>query len=71
MTDLVKMLVPVYKKHLTLADVEGLITFYKSPVGQKFAKKTPMITQESMQIGQQWGMVIGQKFADKMKEKGY
>ena len=71
MTDLVKMLVPVYKKHLTLTDIEGLITFYKSPVGQKFAKKTPLITQESMQVGQQWGMAIGQKFADKMKEKGY
>ena len=71
MTDLVKMLVPVYKKHLTLTDIEGLITFYKSPVGKKFAEKTPMITQESMQVGQQWGMVIGQKFADKMKEKGY
>jgi hypothetical protein len=71
MTDLVIMLVPVYKKHLTLTDVEGLITFYKSPVGQKFAKKTPIITQESMQVGQQWGMAIGQKFAEKMKEKGY
>jgi hypothetical protein len=71
MTDLVKMFVPVYKKHLTLADLEGLIKFYKSSVGQKFAKKAPMITQESMQVGQQWGMAIGEKFANKMKERGY
>lgn len=71
MDDLVKMLVPVYKKHLTQADLEGLIKFYQSPVGQKFAKKTPLITQESMQVGQQWGMKIGQAFTEKMKAKGY
>ena len=29
-----------------------------------------MILQESMQIGQQWGMKIGQDFANKMKKKG-
>ena len=71
MTDLVKMLVPVYQKHLTQADLDDLIKFYNSPIGQKFAKKTPMITQESMQVGQQWGMLIGQKFTEKMKAKGY
>jgi len=71
MTDLVKMLVPVYKKHLTESDIDGLIKFYRSPIGQKFAKKTPLITQESMQVGQQWGMAIGQNFAAKMKAKGY
>jgi len=69
MTDLVKMLVPVYKKHLTLTDIEGLIKFYESPVGKKFAEKTPMITTESMQVGQQWGMKIGQALVEKLKVK--
>ena len=55
MADLVKMLVPVYKKHLTQSDLKNLIKFYQSPVGQKFAKKTPIITRESMQVGQKWG----------------
>jgi len=69
MTDLVDMLAPVYEKHLTLADINGLIAFYQSPIGKKFAEKTPFITQESMQIGQQWGMKLGQKIVDKLKEK--
>ncbi|MFD0939621.1 DUF2059 domain-containing protein [Pedobacter boryungensis] len=69
MTDLVDMLAPVYEKHLTLADINELIAFYQSPIGKKFAKETPFITQESMQVGQQWGMKLGQKIVDKLKEK--
>ena len=69
--DLIEMLTPTYQKHLTLEDIKGLIEFYRTPVGKKYAKKSPMIMQESMQIGQQWGMKIGEEFAEKMKEKGY
>ncbi len=69
--DLIEMLTPTYQKHLTLEDIKGLIEFYRTPVGKKYAKKSPMIMQESMQIGQQWGMKIGEEFAKKMKDKGY
>ncbi len=65
--DLVDMLVPVYEKHMTQEDLEGLITFYKSKVGKKFAEKTPLITAESMQVGQQWGIKIGKVLVEKMK----
>ncbi len=71
LNELVDMLTPVYQKHLTIEDIKGLIEFYKSPLGKKFAKKTPLITQESMQAGQQWGMKIGQEFTKKLSEKGY
>lgn len=68
--DLTNMLAPVYVKYLTQEDLEGLITFYRTPVGQKFAESTPFIMQESMQVGQQWGMKIGQDFQKRMIEKG-
>jgi hypothetical protein len=71
LTDLVEMLTPVYEKHLTQADLQKVIDFYQSAVGKKFASKTPDIMQESMQVGQQWGMRIGQKFQERLKEKGY
>ena len=58
-------------KYMTKEDLEDLIKFYQSPIGKKFAKNTPMIVQESMQIGQEWGMKIGEDFAKKMKKKGY
>jgi hypothetical protein len=71
LNELVEMIAPVYYKHLTLEDVNQIIVFYKSPAGKKLATVTPAITQESMQIGQQWGMKIGEKVEDKLREKGY
>lgn len=71
MEELADMLTPVYQKYMTIEDLNELIKFYESPVGKKFAKNTPLITQESMQIGQQWGMKIGEDFAKKMEERGY
>lgn len=65
--DLVEMLVPVYKKHLTEADLKAITAFYKTPVGKKYAQKTPDIMAESMQVGQQWGMQIGAKVNEMLK----
>lgn len=69
--DLVIMLAPVYEKHMTEADLNEIIKFYNSPVGKKLAEKTPAITEESMQAGQQWGQAVAQKVMQKLKEKGY
>jgi uncharacterized protein len=71
LNDLTEMLVPVYSKYMTISDLQELIKFYESPVGKKFAKNTPLITQESMEIGQQWGLKIGQDFEEKMNKRGY
>lgn len=69
--DLVDLLVPVYNKYLDQNDLEKIIDFYQTPAGKKLAGSTPLIMQESMQIGQQWGMKIGQEFEKKLREKGY
>lgn len=71
MGDLVELLVPVYEKHLDINDLNEIIKFYQTEAGKKFAGKTPLIMTESMQVGQKWGMKIGQDFAKKMEEKGY
>ncbi len=69
--DLVALMVPVYKTHLSEQDLKEIIKFYESSVGKKLAQKTPVITQESMQAGQQWGQVVAGKVMKKMQEKGY
>lgn len=69
--DLTNMLVPVYEKYLTISDLQELISFYESPVGKKFSSSTPMIMQESMEVGAELGAKIGERFSKKMKEKGY
>lgn len=69
--NLTTMLAPVYQKYMNLEDLRELIKFYQTPTGKKFAQNTPLIVQESMQVGQEWGKKVGQDFAQKMKEKGY
>jgi len=71
LNDLVEMLVPVYSKHMTQADLKNVIAFYQTPTGKKYADKTPLIMQESMQVGQEWGVKLGEDFVKKMKDKGY
>jgi len=70
MTELVTMLTPIYQKYLTQSDLEDIIVFYRSPVGQKLGENTPKITQESMVVGQEWGMEIGRKLVERLEEKG-
>lgn len=69
--DITDMLLPVYQNHLTESDIKEIIEFYQSPVGKKFADKTPLIMQESMKVGEQWGMKIGAKLQERLNEKGY
>jgi uncharacterized protein len=69
--EFVDLLLPIYQKHLSQEDLEALTAFYQTPVGKKYAEKTPLITQESMQAGQQWGMQIGMKIQQRLEEKGY
>lgn len=69
--DLVALLAPIYKQHLTEADLDAVIKFYKTPAGMKIADKTPIITQQSMQAGMEWGQKLGERVAQRLKDKGY
>jgi len=69
--DFINMLVPVYQKHLTEAELKAVIAFYETPAGKKYAAEIPLITQESMVVGQEWGKAIGAKIISKLKEKKY
>jgi len=71
LTEIVDMFAPVYIKYMALEDIQKLIEFYKTPTGVKFAKSTPLIMQESMIIGQEWGKKLGEDFAKRLKKKGY
>jgi hypothetical protein len=45
-------MVPIYQRHLTKSDLDAVISFYSSPVGQKLLKEQPAMMAESMQAGQ-------------------
>jgi TonB family protein len=47
--DVAALFVPIFDKHYTLDDINALIAFYESPVGQKMLQLQPQISIESMQ----------------------
>jgi hypothetical protein len=47
--EMINALVPIYQKHFSKADLDGILAFYTSPVGQKLQSEQPAIMQESMQ----------------------
>ena len=69
--NLVDMLTPVYKKYMSLEDLNEMIKFYQTPIGQKFLKNNSQIMLESMQVGLEWGMKLGEEIVKKLKDKGY
>ncbi len=69
--DLFNMLLPVYQKHITEAELKDITKFYHTPTGKKFAEKTPLILQDSMAAGQEWGKKLGEELVKKLQEKGY
>jgi len=64
--ELENLVVPVYQKHLTQADVDAQLKFLKSDAGQKMISVQPLIMQESMAIGQQWGMQVMQRAMEQL-----
>ncbi len=47
------MMVQIYRDNFEQAEVDGLIAFYQSPVGQAFVAKMPVVMQRSMEASQQ------------------
>ncbi len=57
------------------ANCATLTAFYKSPTGQKFLEKTPLVTQQTMAAGQKFGQSAGaeaqKQMMDELRNKGH
>lgn len=50
LSQMIEDIIPVYQKHLTRSDLESMIAFYQSPIGQKILDELPAMMQETMQV---------------------
>lgn len=69
--EIIKAMIPVYHKYLSLEDIQDIIKFYETPVGQKLADSNTKIAAEAMPIAQKIAMENMQKMMARAKEKGY
>jgi uncharacterized protein len=55
--DIVNAVIPIYARYFSLAEIQGLVQFYESPLGHRFVTVLPQLSQESQTVG----IKIGQK----------
>ena len=60
--------ISIYADVFTKEELEGIIAFYKTPVGQKFIKKQPELMQKSMEITQKQMTTIMPKIQKAMQD---
>lgn len=53
--EMIDAMVPIYQRHLTKEDLEGILAFYASPVGQKLQREQPAMMEEGMKVGGEIG----------------
>lgn len=56
--------IQIYMAVYTEAEIQGLIAFYESPVGRKTIEKMPLLSQQSLEIGQKYFTVLMPKIQE-------
>jgi hypothetical protein len=59
----------IYARTFTADELRQVTAFYRSPIGQKFLEKMPVIAQESMAMGQKFGQEIAAEMRTRMIEE--
>ena len=69
--DLIEITIPIYQKHFSAAEIDAMIEFNRTPEGRAIIKKMPIVMQESMAIGQEWGMRMADEVIRELEADGY
>lgn len=63
------LLVPLYHRYFTAAEIDAMIRFYESDVGAKSIRVMPQLLQESMTLGQTWGESLGPEIQRRVRAR--
>ena len=69
--ELIGLMVPIYEKYYSHEEIRELLAFYESPIGKKMVERMPLVLQEAMMVGEQWGEKTAEKILNRLEEKGY
>ena len=61
MDTLIEISVEVYDRHFTVEEIEGILEFYKTDIGQALIKKQPLVSRELALAGMEWGKEWGER----------
>jgi hypothetical protein len=63
--EILELFVPLYDKYFTDDDIKEIIHFYESPLGQKYLRVTPQLTQETFEAASK----LGKKMYDEIEKE--
>jgi hypothetical protein len=58
---LLELAIPIYDKHFSLEDIEGLTKFYQTPLGKKTISVLPQVLIETQAAGRKYGEEAGRQ----------
>jgi uncharacterized protein len=64
-----QIFVGLYDKHYSLDDIQQLLQFYKSPLGQKMLTVQPQLAKDAVQAGARWGQMLEPEILRRVKER--
>ena len=64
-----QILYSVYDKNFSVQDLEEMINFYKTPLGQKWLKLMPSLTEDTAQLSTQWTLEIMPKIMERVQKR--
>lgn len=68
--ELLDQMVPIYASLFTVQELELLLQFWQSPIGQRFVELQPRLTQGIMEVAHAWGAQLGAEIASELAREG-
>lgn len=66
-------MISIYARNLNHEEIKGLIAFYETPLGRKTVQVMPVMAQEGMKVGREWGQSLVpqlmQRIDDRLKKE--
>ena len=56
----IESMIPLYTGNFSREELEGLVAFYRSPLGQKLIEVQPVVSEQAMRMGGMWGQKLGE-----------
>jgi hypothetical protein len=66
---LLEEFVPIYHRHYTHAEVKELLAFYRTPLGRKSARVTPLILRDGVTQSKAWLEEAGPRLRTKLQRR--
>ena len=63
-------LVGIYDQHYTKEEIDQMVAFYKTPLGQMMANKAPPVALATAAAAERWGMKLGMTVMMELLERG-